>query len=214
MPLRGASWRVWSTIWDVGASVDGSGAGADSQSNTKRRWFGATMQRLTRAKPCGRWSTARCRCRRRRRRGSARWLSLVGPPPPPSLAVGGHPAGGSDERGWRPRWLATLTLVAHTCSVSRRPHWAALLLGCCCCCCCCCARAYTSTGDTAAAAAGRATQLAAPASVGGVRFRRTTRTPAAPAFCALASVSSRSALLPLLSHFCCCCCVRACAALV
>ena len=105
------------------------------------------------------------------------------------LLWGNHSAGGSDERGWRPRWHTTLTLVAHTCWVSRPLHGAASLLPGCCCCCCCCRRAVTGTGTLSAAVASRASLRAAPASVGGGRVRLSARTPAAPACCVLASVS-------------------------
>ena len=128
--------------------------------------------------------------------------------PPPPLAVGNHSAGGSDERGWWPRWHTTLTLVAHTCRVSRPLHGATSLLPGCCCCCCCCRRAVTSTGTLSAAVASRASLWAAPASVGGGRVRLSARTPAVPACCVLASVSV-ALLLPLfvelLLRACACC---------
>ena len=127
------------------------------------------------------------------------------------LLWGNHSAGGSNECGWRPRWHTTLTLVAHTCWVSRPLHGAASLLpGCCCCCCCCCRRAVTSTSTLSAAVASRASQWAASASVGGGRVRLSARTPAAPACCVLASVSRRvpAANTAVLCH-CCCARVRA-----
>ena len=123
-------------------------------------------------------------------------MSMVGLPPPPPLMVSDRPAGGSNECGWWPGWPATLTLVAHTCWVSRPPHGAAPLLPGCCCCCCCCHLAATGTGILAAAVSGRASQWVAPASVGGGRVRLSARTPAVPACCVLASVSA-ALLLPL-----------------
>ena len=122
------------------------------------------------------------------------------------LLWGNHSAGGSDERGWRPRWHTTLTLVAHTCWVSRPLHGAASLLPGCCCCCCCCRRAVTGTSTLSAAVASRASLWAAPASVGGGRVRLSARTPAAPAVCWHLCLGV-SLLLTLL-FLCHCCCAR------
>ena len=116
-------------------------------------------------------------------------MSLVGLPLLPPLVVGDRPAGGSDECGWWPGWPATLTLVAHACWVSHPPHGAASLLPAAADVRCCCLLAGAGTGAWATAVAGRASQWAAPASVGGGRVRLSARTPAAPACCVLASVS-------------------------